>query len=169
MTIRRNRPGRTSLGMLTSLSLALAWTATSPLARADVSPPPDPNGCRGSGAPSDKTQGSACAVSGTAGTCEYAETRYVPTPGIVPDDSSTPQRTLRCVDKNGNVLDLANGEEVVTPSGGSDAGTPGGGGSGSKSSCTMTPTARAIGPWCLALIVPALAFGLRRRRDEQQK
>lgn len=167
MTIRRNRLGRTSLAILTSISFLLAWTAISPLARADVSPP-DPNSCRGRGAAPDKAEGSSCAVSGKAGSCEYAETRYKPIPSIEGDEGGAPERTLRCVDKSGNVLDLANGEEVVTPTGGSDAGTPSGG-STSKSGCSMTPAARAVGPWCLALIIPALAFGLRRRRDEPQK
>lgn len=165
MSIFQGRFGRSSLATLTALSLSLAWMATAPVARADVSPP-DPQSCRDASF-KPKAEGTACASGGKAGTCEYAETRISSSDAL--PDGGEPGRSIRCVDKNGSVLDLENGEEAVTtPTSGSDAGTPGTA-SKSKSSCAMTPAARAVGPWCLALIVPALAFGLRRRRPTPSK
>ena len=113
---------RHAVHALPAAALLLASFIVPSTARADVSPP-DPDSCTGPlGSP--KAEGSPCASKGTSGTCEYAETRYLPIPNIR-DEAGAPSRSIRCVDKSGNVLDLVSGEEAVKsdpPDGGAGAG-----------------------------------------------
>lgn len=138
--------------LLLRASVFLVCVAGSSFAYADVSPPPDScDEYRGE----KKPVGTDCKGDQGSGTCQYADWRdkvdYSKDGGLGDDTS-----TVRCVDSEGNIVDLTNGEEQVP---GTQKPT------GSSSGCTTSPVTRLAGTGGLALLVPAIVFALRRRRS----
>ena len=126
--------------------VALAFVLASPIAHADVAPP-DVTACGG------KKAGDACdqVVNGKCHdeTCQRID--YMNDGGTV----SYPCLKCKAVDA---------GSEAGAPT--SDAGNGGeslSGGSGGGG-CNVGAVPRAALPWLLALAVPALVFGLRRKK-----
>jgi hypothetical protein len=133
-----------------AVSLALFVPVVAPVvARADL-PPPNVAPCNG------KSVGDTCTTDdGKAGACQSSTCSKLDySHGTPPSSVSYP--CVQCT---------AGAAPSGSTSASNSASTPTEGGSG----CSLGVTARSVGPWALAAIVPAIVFFARRRRGTRRR